>query len=67
MALSAIPPPTAFYILDKLLLLAFGVALGAVHNHHVLLIAARLLDCIHRYGYICICRILSVEGTHLQL
>lgn len=48
-------------------LLAFGVALGAVHNHHVLLIAARLLDCIHRYGYICICRILSVEGTHLQL
>ena len=60
-------PPQLFYILDKLLLLAFGVALGAVHNHHVLLIAARLLDCIHRYGYICICRILSVEGTHLQL
>lgn len=37
-------PPQLFYILDKLLLLAFGVALGAVHNHHVLLIAARLLD-----------------------
>ena len=60
-------PPQPFYIIDKHLLLAFGVALGAVQNYHVFLIAARLLDCIHRYGYICICRILSVEGTHLQL
>jgi len=60
-------PPQLFYILDKLLLLAFGVALGAVHNHHVFLIAARLLDCIHRYGHIGICSILSVVCTHLQL
>ena len=60
-------PPQLFYILDKLLLLAFGVALGAVHNHHIFLIVARLLDCIHRYGYIGICSILSVVCTHLQL
>ena len=53
--------------LPPLLLLAFGVALGAVHNHHVFLIAARLLDCIHRYGHIGICSILSVVCTHLQL
>ena len=60
-------PPQPFYIIDKQLLLAFGVALGAVQNYHVFLIAARLLDCIHRYGYIGICRILSVPVIHIQL
>ena len=60
-------PPQPFYIIDKHLLLAFGVALGAVQNYHVFLIAARLLDCIHRYGYIGICRILSVPVIHIQL
>ena len=59
--------PQPFYILDKQLLLTFGVALSAVQNYHIIFIAARLLDCIHRYGYIGICRIRSVPFIHIQL
>ena len=60
-------PPQPLNILDEIRLLAFGVALGAEQDHHVLRVAAGLLDHIHRDGGVGVLTVGCVALAHLHL
>ena len=59
--------PQPLNIFDEIRLLAFGVALGAEQDHHVLRVAAGLLDHIHRNGGVGVFRVGRVALAHLHL
>ena len=59
--------PQLLNILDEIRLLAFGVALGAEQDHHVLRVAAGLLDHIHRNGGVGVLTVGRVAFAHLHL
>ena len=59
--------PQLLNILDEIRLLAFGVALGAEQDHHVLRVAAGLLDHIHWNGGVGVFGVFRVVVAHLHL
>ena len=59
--------PQLLNIPDEIRLLAFGVALGAEQDHHVLRVAAGLLDHIHRNGGVGVFGVFRVVVAHLHL
>ena len=59
--------PQLLNIMDEIRLLAFGVALGAEQDHHVLRVAAWLLDHIHRNGGVGVFTVGRVALAHLHL
>ena len=60
-------PPQPLNIFDEIRLLAFGVALGTEQDHHVLRVAAGLLDHIHRNGGVGVLTVGRVALAHLHL
>ena len=59
--------PQLLNILDEIRLLAFGVALGAEQDHHVLRVAAWLLDHIYWNGGVGVFGVFRVVVAHLHL